>query len=266
MHIISGIKRSRPYRRFRYRLIRNYLWMYYGPLRCARPFRLERYLIKPDPPVPIPVVCERRQLIFYPVSKTANSTIKQLFLELEGYPEPSSLAEIFRLVKKHKVPRPTLDSQQSKYSGYFRFTFVRNPWDRLVSCYLNKVVAPRPKVYESFRIYPKIRFNRMSFTDFVRFVHHVPDDLCDRHFRPQSACFNDKDVDFIGRFERFADDLAQVIERAKLDTHLLKYGDKYINKSRHRKPYTDYYTAETRRLVAEKYKDDIQRFGYRFGE
>ena len=239
--------------------------MYYGPLRCARPFRLERYLDKPSPPQG-PVVSERRRLIFYSVSKAASSTLARLFLELEGYPEPSSRPEMWRMVEKHRVPRPTLDSQQSKYSGYFRFTFVRNPWDRLVSCYLNKVVAPCPNVSGPFLIYPKIRFNRMSFTDFVRFVHHVPDDLCDKHFRPQSTSFDDKDVDFIGRVERFTDDLAQVIERAKLDTHLLEYGHKYVNKSRQRKPYTDYYTAETRRLVAEKYKDDIQRFGYRFGE
>ena len=266
MHTILRIKRSRPYRRFRNRLIRDYLWMYYGPLRCARPFRLERCLDKPNPPLPTPVVCEHRQLILYPVSKAASSTLIRLFLELEGYPEPSSRQEMFQLAKKHRVPRLTLDSQQSKYSGYFRFTFVRNPWDRLVSCYLNKVVAQRPNVFEKFSIYPEIRFNRMSFADFVRFVHHVPDDLCDWHFRPQSAFFDDKRVDFIGQVERFTDDLAQVIERAKLDTHLLKYGHKYANKSRHRKPYTDYYTAETRRLVAEKYKDDIQRFGYRFGE
>lgn len=251
--------------RFKGRAIAGYRWMYYVPLRCAHPFRLARYL--PGLPAPSPIVCERRRLIYYYVPKTGCTTIKSLILEAEGRPVPNDNEEVHIQADELAVPRPALDSQPSRYEGYFRFAFVRNPWARLVSCYLNKVVALRPGVFASFRfLYPRVGFDRMSFADFVRFIHRVPDDLCEPHFKPQSAFFSDGDVDFVGRFERFQDDLAQVIERGGLDGRLLKYCGVKKMKSAAGKPYTDYYTPETRRLVAEKYGHDLERFGYRFGE
>ncbi len=249
--------------RFKGRAIAGYRWMYYVPLRCARPFRLARYL--PDLPAPDPIVCGRCRLIYYYVPKTGCTTIKSLILDAEGRPVPDDNEEVHIQADELTIPRPTLDLQPSRYKGYFRFAFVRNPWARLVSCYLNKVAALRPGVFAGFRfLYPRVRFNRVSFTDFVRFIRRVPDNLCEPHFKPQSAFFSDGDVDFVGRLERFQDDLAQVIERAGLDPRFLKYCGVKKMKSADGKPYVDYYTSKTRRLVAEKYKDDIERFGYRF--
>ena len=253
------------WKRFKSKVITAYRWTYYGPLRCARPFRLAKYL--PGFPVPGPIVCERSRLVYYFIPKTGCTTIKSLILEAEARPVPDVTEEIHVQADKLIIPKSTLNLQLSRYNGYLKFAFVRNPWARLVSCYLNKVVALRPGTFKEFSYrYPHVRFDRVSFTGFVRFVCRVPDDLCEPHFKPQSAFFDDKDVDFIGRFERFPDELAQVIERAELDQRFLKYCRMRKMKSATGKPYTDHYTAETRRLVAEKYKDDIQRFGYRFGE
>ena len=162
---------------------------------------------------------------------------------------------------------PLSHTQSPKYDGYFKFTFVRNPWDRLVSCYNNKVLAYQPGKFLAFKYrYALVPFGRMSFTDFVRFVCRVPNDLCEPHFKLQSDFFEPEKVDFIGRFEHFPRDLERVIDLASLDASSRKWCSikrMTIGKQSH---YTEYYNAKTRRLVAEKYKKDIEQFGYRFGD
>lgn len=226
-----------------------YRWLYYEPLHCARPFRVQRYL--PIQQRPDAVVNHTHRLILYLVAKSGVSTIKRMFLESGS-----------------RVRIPQADLRAPRYDGYFRFAFVRNPWSRLVSCYRNKVLEQRPERFWRFvNNYPHIPFEKMSFADFVRFVCRVPKDLCDRHFRPQVDLFVEEEVDFIGRFESYADDLRRVIERSRLDDKFLKWCNRKINPSLSGPScYTDYYDDNSRRLVAEKYRDDVERFGYRFGE
>ena len=91
-----------------------------------------------------------------------------------------------------------------EYRDYFRFAFVRNPWDRLVSCYSNKfsdmgkgLGGPRQRAEE---FSPD-----MSFAEFVEAVHATPDEEANPHFRSQHAVVCDPQgrvmADFVGRFE-----------------------------------------------------------------
>lgn len=244
------------HRSFGRRLNNVYRWMYYGPLRCARAFRVQKHLALPLYEQFCAHVSNQNRLIFYPVPKAGTSTIRYMFRELEN-------------VKKLQWVLPA-ELKTPEYDGYFRFTFVRNPWSRLVSCYLDKVFLERPgRFYRLAEKYPHVRFERMSFADFVRFVCRVPRNLCDRHFRPQADFFTAQEVDFVGKFERFSDDLRYVIERSGMDRKFLAQCDTKTNRSfsliggGH---YTDYYDDKLRRLVAEKYQDDVERFGYRFGD
>lgn len=232
--------------------------MYYQPLRCARPFRIQRYLDLPSHGKPKAFVSEQGRLIFYPMPKAGSSTVKAMLRQLDG------------LRKGEKLPRYAPDELRTpRYDGYFRFTFVRNPWDRLVSCYCEKVLNRRPERFWKFiEEYPHTRFEKMSFGDFVRFICYVPRDLCNRHFRPQVDMLCEE-IGFIGRFERYAEDFTRLVEQGGIDGKFLKLCDTKLNQSFHergRRHYTDYYDDKLRRLVAEKYKDDIERFDYRFGD
>jgi hypothetical protein len=65
-------------------------------------------------------------------------------------------------------------------------------------------------------------------------------------------------VDFLGHYETLAVDFAQVCARLGISRAL-----PHKNRSQHHN-YLEYYSAETRALVADAYRADIERFGYEF--
>ena len=278
--------------------MRSYKALYYG-FGCTLALRWKRYL-------PGNYFCQvvfaksnGNCLAYHEIPKNGSTTVKSLLLDATGHPVPASAHGVhlafhpFGYKHWHKLAPSEIylantsiqivnNSPSSRippgFDHAFHFAFVRNPWARLVSCYANKVLALLPRRFADFRRhYPLIRFERMTFTDFVRFVCRVPDDLCDRHFAPQCCYLDGITLDFIGRVERFVADLTEVIRLAGLDERLLKWahtktttstlplrGDQLRSVlSQH---YTDYYTTQTRNLVARKYARDIDRFGYRFGD
>lgn len=259
---------SKCYQYVRPRAIDGYRWLYYGPMRCAPWLRWERY-VRPIARTGA-LISRRRKFIYYPIPKTGCSTVNSMILEIEGYPphEGEAVHEAVKAFLYKEKERNNPGRHLHDGDEYFRFAFVRNPWSRLVSCYSDKVVEKRPGRFPGFTwCYPRVRFERMSFADFVRFVCRVPDDLCEPHFKPQTAFFSPREVDFVGRFERFSEDLAHVVHRVGLDERFLKWCDTHRNVSRgDDKHYTEFYDAKTRALAGEKYAEDAGRFGYRFGD
>jgi hypothetical protein len=68
-------------------------------------------------------------------------------------------------------------------------------------------------------------------------------------------------ADFIGRFERLQEDWAMVAK--KLGVSGLLPHARANPRARH---YTEYYTPETRSIIEQKFKVDIETFNYRFDE
>jgi hypothetical protein len=156
------------------------------------------------------------------------------------------------------------------FPGRFAFAFVRDPWDRLVSCYRDKL---RGEVdgFTSFEIRPGVanclaRFDAfvagMSFDDFVYAVAAIADDAADPHFRSQHAFVTDDAgrlaVDFVGRFERLADDVRAVERRIGLPALALPR----LQAARTPLPFAGFYTAQTARIVGARYARDAELFGY----
>ena len=143
-----------------------------------------------------------------------------------------------------------------KTKDYFKFSFVRNPWDKLVSVFYYR--------QEIYGLYMSI--------DFKQFIkHHVKkwksvDKISNRNtdgLQYNWLCdLNEKLVtDFIGKIENFQEDFNTICDKIKIPQQQLPHK----NQSKH-KHYTEYYDDETRQIVAERYGKDIEYFGYKFGE
>jgi len=134
------------------------------------------------------------------------------------------------------------------YDALFKFAFVRNPWDRLVSRYAHLLRSKDRNRYSFIS-------NLEKFEDFLQWEMR-------RHSADQYHYVTDAQgrqiVDFIGHYETLAGDFAKVCARLKVQAKL-----PHENVSEHR-DYRTYYTPETREFVAKRFQRDIEMFGYDF--
>jgi hypothetical protein len=141
--------------------------------------------------------------------------------------------------------------------NYFTFGFVRNPFDRAVS---------------SWKFGSHISDWGVSFKDFCMQLRRIDtnpekvfNDANTQHICDQYPLLKDDklgvEVNFIGRFENLQEDFNIICDKIGIPKQKLPHK----NKGKH-KHYTEYYDDETKQIVAEKYRKDIEYFGYEFGE
>ncbi|WP_416307635.1 sulfotransferase family 2 domain-containing protein [Neptunicella sp. SCSIO 80796] len=144
--------------------------------------------------------------------------------------------------------------------SYFKFSIVRNPWDRLVSAYhfLQKGGANN----EDRDWFTRHLIQYPTFDSFVRGWLNAKNARSWYHFRPQVDYLLDSSgkvsLDFIGHFENLHDDFAYIAKKLGKDVTLAN-----SNKSKH-VDYRSYYDDETRDIVAQVYARDIALLGYTF--
>jgi hypothetical protein len=154
------------------------------------------------------------------------------------------------------------------YKLHYKFSFVRNPWSRVVSCYRDKIQILRPTPLGKLSIMARHRglAPDLSFDDFVQWLcsPEGSDQYADRHWMSQHkfVC-NDSGCifcDFIGRLEDIESDFQAVCRTIGLPSLVLPHR----NRSRQAYRYRDLYNERTMKLVGQRYARDIEMFGYRF--
>jgi hypothetical protein len=156
------------------------------------------------------------------------------------------------MLKSH-VPKEVWDT-------YLKISFVRNPWDRLVSLFTwrtknNPAMKPRKRFYHHLGVpYDEFAQIKKHFLEYARSDWETNDRF---YIMDGELC-----VDFVIRYEDLAGTFNQLCDRlgvARIELPHLKTG---IRPTKHH--YSDYYDDATRELVAQKHKHDIRLFGYRF--
>ncbi|WP_340106368.1 sulfotransferase family 2 domain-containing protein [Rhodohalobacter sp. 8-1] len=144
------------------------------------------------------------------------------------------------------------------YRTYFTFTFVRNPYSRVLSAYL---FLKKGGFYEKDKKWAEKHLSQYSsFGQFVEEWLNEETIHTYNHFVPQHSFVCDidlvPDVDFIGRFEKLEEDFQYIAGRLRLDVKL-----PVLNKTGSRR-WEDYYTPELAEKVREVYREDFEVFGY----
>ncbi len=199
------------------------------------------------------LVSDSRKLVFVHIQKTGGSTVHRLLQE--------HIPDIHMIGARHEFAIRGMKELEG-WDEYFKFAFVRNPWDRLVSWY-SMVTKFKKSGNELWRY---VRDNSSTFEEFI---YNCTDEVEVREGVYYSFAYNQLDyvtdkngnllVDFIGRLENFEEDLREAFVRVGLELETVPHK----NRSNHRH-YSAFYTPETEMIVRERFKRDIEYFGYEF--
>ena len=133
---------------------------------------------------------------------------------------------------------------EKQFGEFYKFTCVRNPWDRMVSYYFTPTQSAEAWDRKKFR---NIIFKALPVADYLRLDEGEDDPFAN--------------VDYIMRFENLVDDFRTVCQELGISpTTLPQY-----NRS-NREHYSKYYDDELRELVRTRFAAEIERFGYTFEE
>jgi hypothetical protein len=208
------------------------------------------------------------------VSKVASSKIKMVLHQAEGHRLPDDPFDVHaRNRPGHAFVSKLADFSPSEAvdilssPDWFRFAFVRNPYDRLLSAYRDKIADPSsPYVGVRASILALARRKPdpggvPTLAEFAAYVEAQPDLQRDNHWRSQvgGLCLGDIRYDFIGRQERFEADFAHVLQRLPSLEIAADGLSEVVNASSRG---ADTYDVAAAASAYRTYKADFDAFGY----
>ena len=198
------------------------------------------------------LISDKNEFVFFHIAKTGGSSIQRALCESFSIPQ-----DLDPLPPIHHMSVADLLIQFPHLSSYFKFAFVRNPFDKLLSGYSNFTQhADRFNYHLDMRVYK----------NFEEFCIDFPNSewISDPHFRKQSELLSvdgNLAVDYIGRFENIPKSLTEV-------NLFLKGPGISLPTTKHREsshlPYKDEYTNLSQQVIEDYFTEDLQLFNYSF--
>jgi len=207
------------------------------------------------------LLSESRRFLFVHVQKTAGTSLTDLLAPHALAPPSSRWNKLasdsglrrdwrrfyFRrhapLARAERVLPPEL------FRSLFKFAFVRNPWDRLVSWY--------SFILEDQEHHRHRRVHRLP--DFAAYLRGEAGKRRRSQWWMLQNSAGHLGVDFVGRFENLERDIAEVCSRLGIEQRPLPRA-----KSSRHAPYQTFYTPVLADFVAKHWAAEIDAFGYRY--
>ncbi|KPA18984.1 Carbohydrate sulfotransferase, 8-13 [Candidatus Magnetomorum sp. HK-1] len=203
------------------------------------------------------IISNKLKTIFIHIQKTGGTSIDKAIQNIDT----NAIKRVNEIPATHNIQKGkhlwAIDLKKYLPSGiwddYFKFAFIRNPWDRLVSWYY--MCVQKPENYK--RLYIK-----NNFKDFSDFLINGTKGLAQRCSYNQVDFITNNDgeiiLDFIGRFENYNNDIKKISSQLGVELDVLNF-----NKSEH-EHYRNYYTEKTKKIVEDRFMNDIKCFNYHF--
>ena len=223
------------------------------------------------PPRISPIICDSRcaislphRFVYFRIPKAANSTVTASLHFLQSGEKPSNWREMDRAKKSYTTPsRLSCRHAEDTFKNFFTFTVVRDPFSRLISGYLDKIVGgegPYRATVAHFLHQPLE--SEISLSEFVSFLEHGDNRNSDPHWCQQTdLIFLPVDeLDFIGRFENLDHDLSHILEQ------IFPGRRQSVNWIPHATNASERVTSlideALSARIARLYQDDFNRLGY----
>jgi len=188
---------------------------------------------------------DAHQCIFIHIPKTAGTSIART---------------LFNATSRHVPCVEYEKANPRKFRRYFKFAFVRNPWDRLYSAYH---FLKRGGLSSADRAWAQTHL--AGYQSFEQFVHEWVNELNINswvHFRPQTSFITDASghiaMDYLGRMEHLDADFELICQRIGVSVLLPR-----LNKVE-KEHYSTSYSMEMIEIVGKAYERDIEWLDYSF--
>lgn len=190
-----------------------------------------------------------------PVRKGRNKDF--VFIHINKTGGTSVISIIGKSFRKHLTAKDIIKYiGQKKWDKIYKFTVIRNPWDRVVSQYKFRTKTNKSKMQES----------PLQFNEWVKKVFEENDPFYfgkrPQMYIPQVDWLKDKDneikIDKIIRFENLNEEFIEVADYLGIDNNL-----HHLNSTR-KTNYHDFYDPETKAIVDKWFWEDIQIFNYEY--
>ena len=205
------------------------------------------------------IISTLHKFVFVAIPKTGTHAVRRALREHMG---PQDMEQVGLFVQR-QLPIPALAQighghitleqlrpfvNPEQFAAFFKFAFVRNPFDRFVS-------------YASFITREVGHFERDPKKVMRHFLANPPMDHI--LFRPQHEFVTDAQgnllTDYIGRVEKMQQSYVEIAARIGIPSTVLEK----VNASK-RRDYREYYDQELIDGVAKLYARDLELFGYEF--
>ena len=177
---------------------------------------------------------------------------KNIFIHINKTAGTSISTSIYQDSKLHLTAREYFALVgKNNWNVSYKFSFVRNPYDRAVSLFEYRRKSGRTNL------------------SFEKWVHHTfgvlnstPELDSPKMLMPQTEWIkvdNAPALDFIGRFENLNEDWKEVSKILNISNQL-----PHLNKSQRDSHYKSYYNADSRKIIEKYFKVDLEKFSYTF--
>jgi len=215
---------------------------------------------------------DKNRILYCFIPKVGSRTLKKVLAELHGFKEDTNTIPIEKFWRR--LSSYTENERSKRIQTYFKFLFVRELTNRLLSAYKDKFIGARTcsidareKIIKSYRPqdFEPHGDNNVSFTEFVQYFSNN-DVLRNYHWLQyeklcQPCVMN---YDFIGHFENLEEDGPLLLKMAGIDDRVTFPP---IHKSTGSDEVLKYYSQVPTRYIkklGEQYRNDFEMFGYEY--